>query len=175
MSFLKRLFGQDEAHPREALRPLYTQIVAKARETHWYEQGQVPDSVDGRFDMLAAILALVLLRLEGDPELAQESVYLTEVFVNDMDAQLREIGIGDMVVGKHIGRMMASLGGRLTAFRDGAVGPLGGLDDAIARNIYRGLAVEQAASQHVREGLLDAKARIDLVAPAALIHGDRVW
>lgn len=171
MSFLKRLFGQDEAHPREALRPLYTQIVAKAREAHWYEQGQVPDSVDGRFDMLAAILALVLLRLEDDPALAQESVYLTEVFVNDMDAQLREIGIGDMVVGKHIGRMMASLGGRLTAFRDSAEG----LDDAIARNIYRGATVDGAAAQHVREGLQDAKARIDLVAPTALISGDRVW
>jgi cytochrome b pre-mRNA-processing protein 3 len=171
MSFLKRLFGQDEAHPREALRPLYTQIVEKARETHWYEQGQVPDSVDGRFDMLAAILALVLLRLEDDPGLAQESVYLTEVFVNDMDAQLREIGIGDMVVGKHIGRMMASLGGRLAAFREGAEG----LDDAIARNIYRGAAVDGAAAQHVREELMATKTRIDLVAPTALISGDRVW
>jgi cytochrome b pre-mRNA-processing protein 3 len=171
MSFLKRLFGQNEPHPREALRPLYTQIVAKARETHWYEQGQVPDSVDGRFDMLAAILALVLLRLEDDPALAQESVYLTEVFVNDMDAQLREIGIGDMVVGKHIGRMMASLGGRLTAFREGTEG----LDDAIARNIYRGAAVDGAAALHVREGLQATKARIDLVTPAALISGDRIW
>lgn len=176
MSFLKRLFGQIEAHPREGLRPLYTQIVAKAREPHWYEIGQVPDSVDGRFDMLAAIMALVLLRLEDDPALAQDSVYLTEVFVNDMDGQLREIGIGDMVVGKHIGRMMASLGGRLAVFRsNGETLNTGAFDDAIARNIYRNAEVDPAAAAHVREGLQATKQQIDLIAPAALLNGDRNW
>jgi cytochrome b pre-mRNA-processing protein 3 len=171
MSFLKRLFGQNEPHPREALRPLYAQIVVKAREPHWYETGQVPDSIDGRFDMLAAILSLVLLRLEDAPELAQDAVYLTEVFVNDMDGQLREIGIGDMIVGKHIGRMMASLGGRLGAFRTAPKG----MDEAIARNIYRGVAVDSLATAHVREALLSTKARIDMLAPAALLGGDRLW
>ena len=174
MSFFKRLLGQAEAHPREALRPLYDQVVAKAREPHWYEIGQVPDTVDGRFDMLAAILALVLLRLEDAPELAQDSVYLTEVFVNDMDGQLREIGIGDMVVGKHIGRMMSSLGGRIGALRgDGE--DTGAFDDAIARNIYRGASVDAAAADHVREALLDAKARLAIIAPTALLAGDRSW
>ncbi len=171
MSLIKRLFGQSETHPREELRALYNQVVARARELHWYEEGQVPDSVDGRFDMLAAILALVLIRLEDDPALAQESVYLTEIFVNDMDSQLREIGIGDMVVGKHIGRMMASLGGRIGALK----GDDAGLDDAIVRNIYRGAAPEAGALAHVRDGLLATRSAISLVAPTALASGSRSW
>ncbi len=174
MSFFSRLFGEATPHPREALRPLYEQVVAKAREPHWYEIGQVPDSVDGRFDMIAAILALVMLRLEDAPEYAQDSAYLTEVFVTDMDGQLREIGIGDMVVGKHIGRMMSSLGGRIGAFR-GCGSDSVKLDEAISRNIYRGASVSAEAATHVREGVCDIVARLRMTAPAALIKGDRSW
>src|SRR3546814_21170489 len=76
-------------------------------------------SSDLRFDMITAILCLVLLRLEGAPETKQQSVWLTELFVDDMDGRLRQIGIGDMIVGKHIGRMMSALGGRLAAYRSG--------------------------------------------------------
>jgi len=67
--------------------------------------------------MIAAILALVMLHLERD-DLAQENVLLTELFVADMDAQLRETGVGDIVVGKHVGKLVSVLGGRLGAFRE---------------------------------------------------------
>ena len=79
----------------------------------------VPDTVDGRFDMIAAVLCTVLLRLEREPEGLATTAPLTERFVDDMDGQLRQIGIGDIVVGKHIGKMMSMLGGRLGAYRDG--------------------------------------------------------
>ena len=79
----------------------------------------MPDTIDGRFDMVAAVTALVLLRLEAEGEAgAGRSVLLTEMFIDDMDATLRQIGIGDYVVGKHVGRMMSALGGRLGAFRE---------------------------------------------------------
>ena len=52
MSLLKRLFGVGRARPEIEALPLYQQIVAKAREPHWYVEGQVPDSIDGRFDMV---------------------------------------------------------------------------------------------------------------------------
>jgi len=61
MSFLKRFFRTQD--PRDTMRALYIQIIGKARESHWYEKGHVPDSLDGRFDMMAAILSLILLRL----------------------------------------------------------------------------------------------------------------
>jgi cytochrome b pre-mRNA-processing protein 3 len=117
LSFLQRIFGRPDR--RKAYEPLYRFIVATARDPAWYRGGQVPDTLDGRFDMVAAVTALVLLRLEAEGESAREaSALLTESFVADMDASLRQIGIGDYVVGKHIGRLMGALGGRLGALRE---------------------------------------------------------
>ena len=114
MGVWHRLFGRGE---RDALAPLYKAVVAEARRPDWYRQGRVPDTLDGRFDMVAAVLSLVLLRLEEEGDAGRApSAHLTELFVEDMDGQLRERGIGDIVVGKHVGRMMGALGGRLGAF-----------------------------------------------------------
>ena len=130
MSLLQRIFGESKA--RAALGPLYRAIVAAGRDPAWYRAG-VPDTLDGRFDMIAALTALVLLRLEAEGEAAREtSALLTEAFIDDMDSSLRQLGIGDYVVGKHGGRMMSALGGRLGAFRDAQ----GGLDEAVRRNIF---------------------------------------
>lgn len=146
MSFLNELLGRK--NPNLVMQPLYNAIIAEGRRTDWYEQGAVPDTLDGRFDMIAAILCAVLIRLEqaedARQETAQEIAWLTELFVKDMDGQLRQIGIGDMIVGKHVGNMMSALGGRLGAYR----AALGGDSDskeadikgALTRNLYRGEA-----------------------------------
>ena len=174
MSLMKRLFGKAEPDPKLQLVPLYNHIVAKAREPHWYVEGQVPDSIDGRFDMIAAILSLVLLRLEGDKTHAQDMAYLTEVFVDDMDGQLREVGIGDMIVGKHVGRIMGAFGGRLGAFRQ-VLSDATTLDDVILRNIYRAEAADQNALAHVRKGLLDISEALAAQMPESIIQGTIKW
>ena len=165
MHWIAKLFGSRD----EAALPLYEAIVARARTPHWYEAGAVPDSIDGRFDMVATILSLVLLRLEGDPAGAAPSASLTERFVEDMDGQLREIGIGDVIVGKHIGKMMGMLGGRLGAYRDGLAG--GDLDPVLIRNLYRGTAPEAAALNHVRKSLLALHDALATAPTAAVIEG----
>lgn len=87
--------------------------------------------------MVAAILALVLLRLESEGEAAKaESVALTEIFIDDMDGTLRQIGIGDFVVGKHVGKLVGALGGRLGAFREALAGG-SALEPAVRRNVFR--------------------------------------
>ncbi|MEQ1510150.1 MAG: ubiquinol-cytochrome C chaperone family protein [Sphingopyxis sp.] len=115
MAFLSNLFSRKVA-PRDHLRPLYDAIIALGRDPKWYRNG-VPDTIDGRFEVITAILAHVLLRLEQDADARATSAYLTEVFIDDMDAQLRQSGVGDLMVGKHIGTMMGALGGRLGAYR----------------------------------------------------------
>jgi len=65
MGVLNRLFGRKD---RDALTPLYNAVVLEARRPDWYLAGQVPDTLDGRFDMVAAVLSLVLLRLEEEGE-----------------------------------------------------------------------------------------------------------
>lgn len=164
----RRLFSRSE---RDALAPLYRAIVATARRPIWYRSGGVPDTLDGRFDMVAAILSLVLIRLETEGEPARApSAYLAELFVNDMDGQLRQDGIGDVVVGKHIGRMMGALGGRLGAFR-AAFARGQSLDAAILRNIYRGVEVAPGAAAIVRDGLVALHATLGATPAAELLDG----
>ncbi|WP_340314782.1 ubiquinol-cytochrome C chaperone family protein [Rhizorhabdus argentea] len=137
VNFLKTLFGIG-ADPREGLIPLYNSVVAEARQPVWYAEMGVPDTLDGRFDMVSAILSLVLLRIEAEGDAGRgASARLTEVFIDDMDGQLREIGIGDVIVGKHVGKMMAAMGGRLSAYRE-AIGDQAALEAALVRNLWRG-------------------------------------
>lgn len=167
-SFLQRLMGR--ADPRAGLRPLYDAIVREGRQPHWYLEGAVPDTMDGRFDMIVAILSLALMRLEQQGA-AQESVWLTELFVDDMDGQLRQEGIGDVVVGKHVGRMMSALGGRISAYRSALEGG-GDLTEALRRNLYRGEPVDPRAIDHA-EGALRARwTRMGCLSRDAMLAGD---
>ncbi len=167
MSVLSRLFRRD---PRETMRPLYAAIVAEGRRPHWYVEGAVPDTLDGRFDMIAAVLCQVLLRLEGETDLRQQSVWLTELFVDDMDGQLRQIGIGDLVVGKHIGKMMSALGGRLEAYRAGSASAEA-LVPALERNLYRGAPPAPGAVTHVAEALTAFRRQLDALPAGAIVSG----
>jgi cytochrome b pre-mRNA-processing protein 3 len=93
--------------------------VNSGRDPAWYLEGQVPDTINGRFDMISAMLALVLVRLEADePRTRTASVLIAELFIEDMEASIRQLGTGDVVVGKRIGKMMGALGGRIGAFRN---------------------------------------------------------
>jgi cytochrome b pre-mRNA-processing protein 3 len=167
MGLLKRLFG---APDRGTAPQLYAAIVATGRLPHWYAEGRVPDTIDGRFDMIAAILSLVLLRLEGETEAMAPSTALAECFIDDMDGQLREIGIGDVVVGKHMGRMMGMIGGRLGAYRAGLAGE--GLREALVRNLYRGAAPDDGALTHVEAALLALRDRLTATPTGAILAGE---
>ena len=120
--------------PRAALRPLWHRTVEISREPEWYATCGVADTVPGRFDMVTTVLSLVLLRLE-QARCGAETALLTELFVEDMDSQLRESGVGDVVVGKHVGKLMATLGGRLGAYRAALADDDGALAEAVRRNV----------------------------------------
>ena len=168
MTFLDRIFAARAAPSGDAL---YRAIVAEARQPDWYVAGEVPDTVDGRFDAVALVLALVLLRLEheGDGQ-RQFSADLTERFIADMDGSLRELGIGDPTVGKQVGKMVSALGGRLGAYRDALAGGEA-LETALARNLYRGAAADPAALDWAARRTRSLAARIDAVPLAALVAG----
>jgi cytochrome b pre-mRNA-processing protein 3 len=136
MSLLARLFTT-RPDPREALRPLWHRTVELSREPHWYAECGVADTVPGRFDMVSAILALIVLRMEhsGDGDLARDTSLLVELFVSDMDAQVRELGVGDVVVGKHIGKLVGALGGRISAYFAGTMKGRERMEEAVQRNV----------------------------------------
>ena len=164
MDFLRRIFGR--AGDRGALVPLYNVIVAEARQPVWYTDARVPDTMDGRFDMVALVLSLVLLRMEREGEAGvRPSVMLTEVFVDDMDGTMREIGFGDLVVGKRVGGIMSALGGRLGAYREGD------RKAALVRNLYRDVAPDDAALDRAVAMSASLAARIDATPFDRLLEG----
>ncbi|OYW88613.1 MAG: ubiquinol-cytochrome C chaperone [Sphingobium sp. 32-64-5] len=167
MSLIDRLFHRTD--PKTSMTPLYHAVVARGRAVHWYVEGAVPDTLDGRFDMIAAILSLVLIRLETADK-PRESVWLTELFIDDMEGQLRQIGVGDVVVGKHVGRMVSALGGRLSAYRE-ALAHDGDLATALARNLYRGEPVADAALADVETRLRAFFQALKATSPDQIIQG----
>ncbi|MFT4027427.1 MAG: ubiquinol-cytochrome C chaperone family protein [Novosphingobium sp.] len=137
MSLFSRLFGK-RPDDRAEVRPLWHRVVELSRDPAWYATCGVADSVPGRFDAITLVLCAALLRMERDPALGVQTARLTELFVEDMDGQLRESGVGDLVVGKHIGRLMSVLGGRLGAYREALAG---GSDAALAEAIDRNVSL----------------------------------
>ena len=170
MQFLKTLFGLGP-DPREALVPLYTAIVHRAREPVWYAAMGVPDTIDGRFDMVAAILSLALVRIEAEGEAGMgPATYLTEVFIDDMEGQIRQIGIGDVIVGKHLGNMVAAMGGRLTAYRE-TIADGAAFEGALIRNMWRGEPGPDAKPALVAERLRALAAQMAVVSFDELLGG----
>ena len=149
MKSLLRLFRSEPA----IAEPLYIQVVAKARLPHWYVAGQVPDTMEGRFSVLATLLALTDLRLERGGEQARlTSVGLAECFVHDMDSQLRQDGVGDPVMGKRVGSLVGALGGRVGAWRR-AIDGEESWEAVASRSLYRDKVPSEAALAHSLEEL----------------------
>ena len=116
---------------------LYDAVVAEARRPAWYREGGVEDSLDGRFAVLSSLAALAILRLEdGDEGAVRHSVALTESFISDMDAQMREQGFGDPSIGKQVRTMVGALASRVDWWRRARSGELD-WSEAVRLSVYR--------------------------------------
>ena len=139
-----RLFGRG-LHDSPA-RSLYLAIVEQARRAEFYSHCGVPDSVDGRFDLIALHVFLVLHRLRKDhPESSELAQALFDTMFLDMDQCLRELGVGDLGVGPRVKRMAQGLYGRIAAYESGLERPGADLAAALGRNLY-GTVDPEAAS-----------------------------
>lgn len=125
---------------RNSVRAVYGAIVAAARHEKPYAEWGVPDSVDGRYDMIILHAVLVLERLSSGNEAAQVFAQaLTDEVFADMDRSLREMGVGDLSVGKKVRRMAEMFYGRAQAYRPLLqAGDQAGLAEALGRNVYAG-------------------------------------
>jgi len=135
-------------------------ISDRARATVFYDALGVPDTIDGRFDLVVmhAWLVLDALTKSGQSEVAQN---LVNVLFLQFDLALRDLGVGDMGLGRRMRNMAEAFYGRLESYR--AAGEGHALADAILRNVYRGEPgrVESAA----RLATYCASARAHLAQP----------
>ena len=124
---------------------LFQLLVSETRQPHWYLLGKVPDTVDGRFAVLATVTALATVRLEqgGDPA-RLASVALTERFIDAMDSEHRQMGISDPSIGKTVRKLVASLGSRVELWRD-ALRDRECWTEVASKSLFRGAAPPQGA------------------------------
>ena len=116
---------------------LFDGVTAKAREKHWYVEGTVPDTIDGRFAVLATLTALTLVRLERlDESTNRASVALTERFIEVMESEHRELGLGDPTLGKTMRKLVGSLARRTELWR-AAVASERDWNEAARESLYR--------------------------------------
>jgi len=136
----KRFFDRSEREQEPYA--IYGALVSQARSPALYLHAGVPDTLEGRFEMvlLHAFLVLRRLRLVAEPHVAQAKALSQRVFdilFDDMDQTLREIGISDLKVGKEIKGMAASFYGRIDAYDKGLdAADEGVLRAALTRNVY---------------------------------------
>jgi cytochrome b pre-mRNA-processing protein 3 len=156
--------------PKPTIAALYGAIVAQARHPGFYQSYEVPDTVLARFDMVVLHLVLVLCRLrEGDAAAAQA---VFDTFCRDMDDNLREMGISDQGVPRHMRRVGQAFYGRAQAYE----AALGEGDDAalvaaLARNVYAEVAEPQGAPDRLAGYVRRAARDLTGQAPERLAAG----
>lgn len=136
------------SHDDEAAYALYGTAVGQARRPEFYLSQGVPDTVDGRFDMIALHTFLLTHRLmtDGQGALAVLSQQVFDVMFADMDRNLREMGVGDLSVGTKVKQMVSAFLGRAKAYEAGlgAEADPSLLEDSLRRNLYRGTEPDSA-------------------------------
>lgn len=168
---MRYLLDKIRRDPTPAQR-LYAEAVDAARQGRWYDHFDVPDTVDGRFDMLALHLFLLHERMAGEPGGEPLMKQVVELFVADMDQNLRELGVGDPSMGRQVRATVEALHGRFVAYGEalGSADPAA-LRLALARNVYRDPdradATVDALADHVRA----TAARLAAVPAAAVLAG----
>ena len=134
---MKELLGC--AVPSKIINEMYQLIVQQARDPKFYRDFSVPDTVDGRFEMISLHVFLVLRRLRRSSEGASKlSQALFDYMFEDMDLSLREMGAGDLGVGKRVKIMSENFMGRLIKYSQSLENNNASLlAKALSRNLYR--------------------------------------
>lgn len=171
MSLFRRS-AKDEAV--EAAHRIYVAAVEQARLPAFYAVLGVPDTLEGRFEVVAAHVHLVLRRLGTEGEAAQAlGQRVFDVMFADMDQSLRELGVGDLSVGKRVKYLAQSFYGRAAAYDEGYVRGDEVLREALVRNLYATTEAESGAVGALATYLREAEVRLAR-QPAADISAGRL-
>ncbi|HET6184267.1 MAG TPA: ubiquinol-cytochrome C chaperone family protein [Acetobacteraceae bacterium] len=168
------LLGRRRPHERAGFE-LYAAAVAAARDPFHYAALGVPDTLDGRFDMvgLYAFLLIDRLRREAPPGPALAQAVFDAMF-SDMDVNLREMGVGDLSVGKKVRVMWEAFHGRAAAYAAAMAGTAapGALEAALERNVWRGTAPADARSARLARLMRAQRANLQEQALEVLRRGE---
>jgi cytochrome b pre-mRNA-processing protein 3 len=162
-------FRKPRLAPRGTIETIYGMIVTQAREPLFYRDLGVPDTVNGRFDLLLMHLWLVLRRLKSVTGGLGLSQALFDHFCSDMDDNLREMGVGDLTVPKRMQAFGEAFYGRTAAYDLALTAGHEALAQALCKNILNGENLEKARqlATYAEAGM----ASLDRAHEAALLSG----
>lgn len=167
---LRFLFGRLTDRPKRG-QALFDGAVSEARSPHWFAQGEVPDTIDGRFAILATICALVSVQLESrSPDGEAASAALTERFIESMDAEHRELGLNDPGLGRRVRKLVASLERRVDEWRSAVAGERD-WGETLISSVYRGRPPRDEALEHSAQALRRLWARLCEAGEKRLVEG----
>lgn len=160
--------------PPDTISALYGVIVAQARRPVFYREYAVADTINGRFDLLLLHVALVVTRLMQEDATKPAGQLLFDRFCTDIDGNLREIGISDIAVPKHMKRVGEAFYGRIQAYQAAlAAADASRLTEAIARNIYGGQPPSDAVVRRLAAYMRSLAAAL-AAQPAGTVAAGRV-
>jgi cytochrome b pre-mRNA-processing protein 3 len=137
-------FRKPRMPSRGTIEGIYGMIVTQAREPSFYRDLGVPDTVNGRFDLLVLHLWMVLRRLKRTPDGTGLAQTLFDRFCDDMDANLREMGVGDLTVPKRMQAFGEAFYGRAAAYDVALAAGQQPLAQSLCKNILNGEAIDKA-------------------------------
>lgn len=145
---------------RRSAHALYETLVSRARAPKFYQPPfNVADTIEGRFDMIALHLALIDRWLATSDSLVALRRALRETMINDMDRSLREMGVGDMSVGKEMKKIGAALLGRLQAYSDAFEDT--DVAEALKEALTRNMIEDEAAAAALAAYMIETSERLD--------------
>lgn len=156
---------------------IYNAIVEQARRPQFYESFDVPDTIDGRFDLIVLHAGLYLPRLKSVPGEGKGLAQATfDQMLANLEHNLRELGAGDMSVPKKMKNMVQAFYGRATAYEAALKdGDLDGLRAALQRNVYRGAGVVQPKLDALATYVRAASEALKAARDEDIVAGTFAW
>jgi cytochrome b pre-mRNA-processing protein 3 len=172
MNIIKNIFSF--SHEKKIAHKLYKTIVRQARQPVFYESFGVADTFDGRFDLISLHMILLIRRMKSDIDQSRKlSQALFDYMFDDIDLNLRELGIGDMGVLHRVKKMTKAFYGRLESYdrglkeKDDTV-----LLEALERNLYRENDVTEANLKTITSYTRRQSLYLDKISIGSLMAGE---
>ncbi|WP_420411066.1 ubiquinol-cytochrome C chaperone family protein [Roseibium sp.] len=170
------ILGLFRRRTRDAEHKTYCEIVAQARQPVFYSEFLVPDTIDGRFDLIVLHAVLYFRRMQGEgKKVAEFTQEVFDLFFQDMDGSLREMGVSDTRVPKKVRKMGEAFYGRADAYMSAIdTENVEKLALALGRNIFPENE-EPIAQERLARYVIGAAASLASQATDDLIKGEISW
>ena len=150
----------------------YNRIVEMARNVKLYDKGGVPDTLEGRYELIVLHSHLFIRKLIKSGTIGKNiSQEIIDILVKDFDYSLRELGIGDLSVGKKIKKMLEGYYGRAEAYEKALSDDPKSLVSTLKKNLYGSIEPANLEIEYIKNYISNLKKELDIKSDSELSRG----